>query len=415
MRARRRVGVGAVALGLGLVGLVGLGAAARAEPAPAPVPTPAPVDPAEVVGSAAAAGAGAPVQPSAGTPSPAAAAAAEPERSSAPVVSDGPVAVTTRLSPDPSNVGDLLVFEVMAAHPRDVRVNLPTRLSFEPLHHVRTEEGEPEPTGDGLRKTFRIELQHFEVGEAQIPSFPLTYVDAEGGVHTVQIPARPFTVESLLVNEDDPKRRGEDPPISREYPDTTTELVLWSALGTLMAALVAWLVLRRLWGRERQVVLPPPIPPHEVAFGALDELQRGGLLDEGQVQAYYVELTEIAKGYLEGRFGVPALDRTTDEIRQSLLRDGGRLAPLSADEVVEFLQRCDLVKFARYEPAREDSEHALGEVRHMVETTVPREAPAKGEAKAGEAGEGEAPEASAQDPHRPEPERGDGRDTGGDR
>src|SRR5690606_17727701 len=293
--------------------------------------------------------------PAPAEPAPAEPAPAEPAptatTSKAPVVSDGPVAVTTRLTPDPSNVGDLLVLEVVAAYPRDVRVNLPTRLSLDPLHHVRTEDDEPEPTGDGLRKTFRIVLQHFEVGQATIPSFPLTYVDAEGAVHTVQIPARTFTVESLLANEDDPQRRDEDPPISREYPDTLAETIAWSVLATLLVALVAWLVVRRLRARNRSVPAPPPIPPHELAVEALEELERGELLAQGQVQRYYVELTEIAKGYLEGRFGVDALDRTTDEIRRALLKDGQRLAPLSPDAVVEFLQQCDLVKFARLAPA----------------------------------------------------------------
>ncbi|MCA9704483.1 MAG: hypothetical protein KDK70_01390 [Myxococcales bacterium] len=343
-----------------------IGSLAQAAPEPAPSEPTAPSEPAEPAGPT----------------------ASDEAKTRTPVVSDGPVAVTTRLSPDPSNVGDLLVFEVVAAYPRDVRVNLPPRLDFAPLHHVRTEEGEPEPTGDGLRKTFRIELQHFEVGPAQIPAFPLTYVDADGEVHTVQIPARPFTVESLLANEDDPQRRGEDPPISREYPDTLTETIVWSALGTLLLALGAWLVLRRLWGRERAIVLPPPIPPHQVAFEALDDLERGELLAQGQVQRYYVELTEIAKGYIEGRFGVLALDRTTDEIRQALLRDGARVAPLSPDEVVAFLQRCDLVKFARWQPPEEQSREALGEVRQMVQSSLPDSAQA-GEGEGRGEGEGE--------------------------
>ena len=66
----------------------------------------------------------------------------------------------------------------------------------------------------------------------------------------------------------------------------------------------------------------------------LAELERGSLLGDGRVQDYYVELTEIGKGYLERRFGVEALDRTTDEIRRALLRDPNAVAPLSADEVM---------------------------------------------------------------------------------
>jgi hypothetical protein len=336
----RRLGAAVV-----LAMLVGAGVAHAAPPGPA-APAPAP-------------------EPAAPAPAP-----SDDARSKAPVVSDGPVAVTTRLSPDPSNVGDLLELEVIAAYPRDVRVNLPTRIDFAPLHHVSTEEGEAEATGDGLRKTFRIRLQRFEVGPATIPSFPLTYVDAEGAVHTIELPPRAFTVESLLANESDPQRRGEDPPISREYPDTLAETILWSVLGTLVVALAAWLALRRLWARDRTVPAPPPIPPHELAFEALDELERGDLLVQGQVQRYYVELTEIAKGYLEGRFGVEALDRTTDEIRRALLTDAKRLAPLSADEVIAFLQRCDLVKFARMTPPTEEAKDALTTVREMVQASI---------------------------------------------
>ncbi|MEM7152604.1 MAG: hypothetical protein AAF799_07170 [Myxococcota bacterium] len=292
-------------------------------------------------------------------------------RNKTPVVSDGPVAVTTRLSPDPANIGDVLVYEITAAYPRDVRVNLPTRVSFEPLHHVRTDEGEPESTGEGLRKTFRVELQHFAVGEAEIPGFPLTYVDAEGGINTVQVPARPFVIESLLVNEDDPQRRGEDPPISRTYPDTLTEVIIVSAVATLLVALIAWLVLRRLWGRNKGEALPPPVPAHEVALEALDELEGGELLAHGEVQRYYVELTEIAKGYIEGRFAVEALDRTTEEIRESLRKDPRRVAPLEADQVIAFLEECDLVKFARLQPPETEARDALGSVRGMVQESIP--------------------------------------------
>jgi len=344
-------------LGIALVLVLASGGVASAAPAPAAPPA-APATP-----------------PPAAAPAP----ASEEAQSKAPVVSDGPVAVTTRLSPDPSNVGDLLLLEVIAAYPRDVRVNLPTRIDFAPLHHVSTEEGEAETTGDGLRKTFRIRLQRFEVGPATIPSFPLTYVDAEGAVHTVQLPPRAFTVESLLANETDPQRRGEDPPISREYPDTLAETIVWSVLGTLVAALVAWLALRRFWARDRTVAAPPPIPPHEVAFEALDELERGDLLVQGQVQRYYVELTEIAKGYLEGRFGIEALDRTTDEIRRALITDGKRLAPLSPDDVIAFLQRCDLVKFARMTPPTDEAKGALSTVREMVQASIPAPEAAKPE------------------------------------
>ncbi|MCB9700581.1 MAG: hypothetical protein H6711_01675 [Myxococcales bacterium] len=296
--------------------------------------------------------------------------------------------VTTKISPDPSSVGDLLVMEVIAAYPAGYRVNLPIGVDFAPLHLVSIDEGEPESTGQGFRKVFKVTLQHFDVGEAKVPGFPLTYVGADGQVETVKVAPRSFTVESLLANEADPQRRGEDPPVSLEYPNTTAEIIIYSAAVAMLAGFLLALLWRRLASRPREVLGPPPVPPHERALTALSELEGAGLLETGLVQDYYLELTEIAKGYLEGRFGVEALDRTTDEIRRELKRRADAIAPLQPSDVIDFLEGCDLVKFARFDPDVDEARGALAQVRTMVEETKPKDAPppaaapATGDAKA---------------------------------
>src|SRR5690606_5720932 len=105
---------------------------------------------------------------------------------------------------------------------------------------------------------------------------------------------------------------------------------------------------------------------------------------------YYLRLTEILKGYLQGRFGVDALDRTTDEIRRDLelVRKGADLGGLESRELIRFLQDCDLVKFARYAPPVEDAGQDLVQVREFVTRSVPR---AEGEATAPTAASSEAP------------------------
>jgi len=323
----------------------------------------------------------APAQPAPEPPAHAAGALAEPTAEA-----DGPIAVTTRLVPDPSNVGDILELELVAAFPRGHSVNLPVGVSFAPLHLVDVTEGEPEVTGDGLRKTFRIRLQHFETGPAEVPAFAITWVDPSGAVHTSPVPATAFTVDALLANEADPERKPEDPPISIEYPNTLAETVIWSVLATIAGLLVLALVLRRVLRRRRPAPEVPAIPPHVLALEALGELERSELLDQGRVQDYYLQLTEIAKAYLERRFGIAALDRTTDEIRRDLLREGAAIEPLTPAIVVEFLHRCDLVKFARMQPERAESQEALEFVRDAVERTRPRaEAPPANDAPAQEA------------------------------
>ncbi|MFV8752077.1 hypothetical protein ACNOYE_16140 [Nannocystaceae bacterium ST9] len=287
---------------------------------------------------------------------------------------DSPITVTTRLTPDPSHVGDLLTLEVIVAFPKDHSVNLPSGLDFSPLELVGVEEGEVESTGSDLRQRFTLELQYFDVGEASVPSFPITWIDPANEVHTHHVAPHAFVVESLLANEAEPQVRGEDPPVSLEYPDERLATILIACAGGILlggALLALWLNLR---GRAKPIVLPPPIPAHERALAELQRLEgeRVALLAEGRAQDYYVRLTEIAKRYLEGRFGVDALERTTEEIREILLGAARtRIEPLDPVELLRFLEDCDLVKFARLSPAVDEAELALHTVRDMVERSRP--------------------------------------------
>ncbi len=302
--------------------------------------------------------------------------AAVPSGSEPPTISepaaDSPVAVAAHVTPDPSQVGDLIKLEVTAAYPSGYTVNLPLGLNFDPLHLVSVDESEAESTGQGMRKIFTITLQHFAVGDAKVPAFPITYLAPDGTVSTAQVPATSFTVSSLLANEPDPKRQGEDPPVSLEYPNRTAELILYSGLAALLLGLVGGLLFARWRRRPRPVVLPPPVPAHVTAFQALEELERADLITKNQFQDYYLELTEIAKAYIEGRFGVPALDRTTDELRRDLERLAPQIAPLKPSDLVRFLMDCDLVKFARFAPPPDEAQEALKAVRGMVEVTLPK-------------------------------------------
>lgn len=286
-----------------------------------------------------------------------------------PSASGPPVTVTTRILPDPSHVGDLLELQVIVAHPVGYSVNLPTGVRFAPLHLVGVEEGKVESTGQALRKTFTIRLQAFALDAVRVPSFALTYVDDGGGVHTVEVPSKTITVERLLANESEPQRRGEDPLVSLEYPAETAETVIYSLLlGALLAALatLAWL---RHKARGHEVVEIPVEAPELRARRTLAALE-GRIADlfEGDLHVlYYLELTEIAKHYLQGRFGIDALDRTTDEIRSELTRAQSKLGPLSAQEIIEFLSSSDLVKFARYAPSVEQGRADLDRIADMVE------------------------------------------------
>lgn len=145
-------------------------------------------------------------------------------------------------------------------------------------------------------------------------------------------------------------------------------------LAVLGLAYLAW-----WWWRRRQRRLseppppPPPLPPHERAQRALEAATR--LL--GDPNAFCTEVSSILRTYLEERFGWNAPDRTTEEFLSQLRRDH-TLPPSLQQLLHEFLERCDLVKFARHEPTETELLELQGAALRLVADTVPPPPPPPG-------------------------------------
>ena len=81
-------------------------------------------------------------------------------------------------------------------------------------------------------------------------------------------------------------------------------------------------------------------------------------------------MSEIIRTYVEGRFDVFALEMTTGEVMDGLGETG--LADDTLIAFAEFLNRCDLVKFAKLRPAPDGCRGILVAARDLVDRTRPR-------------------------------------------
>ena len=92
-----------------------------------------------------------------------------------------------------------------------------------------------------------------------------------------------------------------------------------------------------------------------------------------QAQAFAFAVSNAVRLYIEDRFQEKAARRTTEEFLHDLLgRDGSPLAPFAAP-LQDFLQHCDLAKFARWSLSGDDMRNMHGSARRFVEETAPRE------------------------------------------
>jgi hypothetical protein len=148
---------------------------------------------------------------------------------------------------------------------------------------------------------------------------------------------------------------------------TGWEWLLYSLAAIAVIALAYFLGRRLL--RHVQVIKPPPIPyvaPHLIARKRLAAALR--LIDDPY--RFCSAVADALRGYFEGRFSIHAPDRTTDEFLDEL-RNATALNPNQQDLVAEFLTQCDLVKFARDEPTRNDLEQLHRFALGLVEETMP--------------------------------------------
>ena len=144
---------------------------------------------------------------------------------------------------------------------------------------------------------------------------------------------------------------------------------IWIALGSALAAFLIGLLTSKLW-KNRKTLIPsaPPIPPHIIAFKALQALKSRELLEKDECNPFYTELSLILRTYLEGRFNLNAPDATTEEIATELSRSP-ELNEMQKSILQEFMRQADMVKFAKGHPNRITMETAFDSTQKFVEET----------------------------------------------
>jgi len=142
---------------------------------------------------------------------------------------------------------------------------------------------------------------------------------------------------------------------------------LWG--GILLAVLAA--IAAVIWWvrkKRRSVVDAPAVvlPPEVVALAELDRIAALGLPARGDYKQHYTLVVDALRHYLEARYGIEAMDRTTFELMDVLEH-----RRVSVDGLAPLLDEADLVKFAKFAPSTESATHALDRAREIVRHTTP--------------------------------------------
>jgi hypothetical protein len=142
---------------------------------------------------------------------------------------------------------------------------------------------------------------------------------------------------------------------------------LWWTLGALAIVLILFALWKYL-RKDKSAPVAPPIPAHIRAKQKLDE----ALALISQPKPFCVLVSDTVRFYLEERFEFRAPERTTEEFLREL-QDTNLLLPDQKGSLGDFLQQCDLVKFAKYEPGENELREMHASALRLVEETEPTE------------------------------------------
>jgi hypothetical protein len=241
--------------------------------------------------------------------------------------------------------------------------------SFEVIETPRLARLQTDLETGGGSSPPRLSLRTFEPGPQVLPSIPIGLGDAR-----IRTPARTLLVGSVAGLDTDVEAH-QDITAAVEVPSPFPTWVWWTiaagAAGFLAMLALLW------WWRRRPRPVPPPEPADAWALAKLERLASDDLLRNARVDPFFTRLSDIAREYVERRFGIAAPDRTTPEFIEAA-RTAPEMEPAHRDRMIrlgDILRTADLVKFAGDRPSRNVCEDALVQVRDLVIEIGPKPAP----------------------------------------
>ena len=289
-----------------------------------------------------------------------------------PVVFAGELRASADASVDRSEVlvGDPIQYTVTVKRPPGVTVEWPSLGGAVGDFTVEASGVEAPHTDDGIVTEARwYRLASYSAGTHTIPEAAVKLKVSDGAIQEERTSAVTMTIKSLLPGDWEHQDIREVKPL---IPIHSAWWWLFGGLAVIGGILGVW-----WWKRQRKLAeVPsiPPTPPHEIAFEALSKLRQEDLPFRNRYEEYYVRLSGIVRSYIEARFGLKAPEMTTEEFLQATL-SAQALSSNHRRLLQEFLERCDLVKFARYEPSRHEADEAFEAAHRFVQDTAPSTEP----------------------------------------
>ena len=291
------------------------------------------------------------------------------------------VTAYTDVGPNGPSLGEITVgrpvtIAIEVAHPPNTQIVFPRiENQWDDVFELRGSPQVSSEEKDGrLVTTKTFEVVAFRPGEHETPPLIVTVLSA--GNPPLDQSAGLLNLNVVPVRAEDDEKLVDIRPQAEMRPELDFDYVTapsnwpWIVGALAVIGLVGWGLYVLLRPRPLEPVF---INPYDAAIEELERIEGLGLPAAGRFKEHYTLVADVIRTYLEGEFGIPALDRTTSEIQAEVSG-----ADIDADGAVEMrwlFVDCDIVKFTGLEPDEYEAGLMVSRAREILDMVRPPETP----------------------------------------
>ncbi len=273
--------------------------------------------------------------------------------------------VKTSVDTTTIRIGEEILYSLEVEADSTELVLFPEGQSFLPLEVIESYKVDTAFGEAKFRLIKKYGLTQFDSGAYTIPSQKIVINDRVYSSDSIRVEVRdvPVDTSKQKMFEIKPAIEVGNPPF-----DFIT-LLYWLIPLLVIGALLFYLIRRK----KRKDAEEEELPPYEEALVSLKKLDSSNLLKEQKSKAYYSQLTEIVKRYLDREIDDTALESTSDELiaRLQLHKDAGNFDfdLQTIKKLDSILKRADLVKFAKMDMAENQAVSDRNTIEEIITET----------------------------------------------
>lgn len=280
----------------------------------------------------------------------------------------GPVNVNLKIDKRRIDLSETLNIEIETTAPQNFAVAMP-EIKDTNEFKVISKKLQPDriDLNRNIIKGIVYRLEPAIAGEFEIPLLMFTFTDPND-TKAINIETEPVKIQvrmSLTADSNDPNKVNiadietvVSPPYNKIWIAGAIVLVI------VLLGLVVWFNRRKPQSQEQTIIRLP----YEIALEQIQELLAKDLISKGFLKEFYGCLCDILRRYIEGRFEIKAPEQTTEEFLADLSKDS-QLNQQDKINLAEFLQHCDLVKFAKHTPEIDDINESIDLAKDFIDRT----------------------------------------------